>query len=193
METGGNPIPKKVMDNLVEQLGSNPSAWPEEFQDLVNPSIKANPVAPPMSGRVKTIHNSEYCFYWAGPDICGQSPKHERVEELRSGGWDYATTKDVAMYSEDCVRGRNKDGFSDEIRSGDRRFMKLPKHQWKEIRKAQNLAALQMAYPQALGEGSPMTSALNNGTRTYLGSETDIAELQARRNESNTSVLKVPK
>ncbi|HEX4503161.1 MAG TPA: hypothetical protein VH187_18665 [Scandinavium sp.] len=190
METGGNPIPKKVMDNLVEQFGNNP--WPEEFKDLVNPTIEANATAPPMSGRMEFI-NTEYHYHWAGPDRDGQSPVHERVEELRSGGWEYATTKDVRLFSQDCIRGKNKEGFSDELRSGDRRLMKCPMKMWKSIRKGQNIAALQMAYPQALGEGSPMTSALNNGTRTYLGSETDIAELQARRNESNTSVLKVPK
>jgi hypothetical protein len=70
------------------------------------------------------------------------------------------------MCSENTVVGRDekkpsKDGkgFSDEIRSGDRRMMKLPMEFWRPHRKAQLMAAFQLAYPQPFAStGKPMTA-----------------------------------
>jgi hypothetical protein len=164
MSTAYN-LPKKLLEQVRNDFGKNPALWPEELRDLINPTIEARSIAPPESGKVEKFINTDYHYYWA-KDICGQTPNHERVAALRWAGWDYASTDDVQMCSEDTVVGRSKDkkskdgkGWSDEIRSGDRRLMKIPMRRWKESRKAQNIAALQLAYPQPYGEnGNPMTA-----------------------------------
>ena len=117
-----------------------PSAMNQELSDLMNPSITARPLHIPESGRIKTFKNKEYAYFLAF-DRCGSSPNHERVEALRGQGWQNATTDDVEMYSKDNVKSPN------EIRSGDRLLMKIPMLRWREIRKDQNLKALNQINP----------------------------------------------
>jgi hypothetical protein len=168
-------LPPKLVQQLFEEHGKNTASWPTELQDLVNPSIQARQLNAPLSGQIEKRLNREYEYFWA-KDICGQNPDHSRVEELRYTGFEYATTDDVRMCSEDTVKGRDKNNFSNEIRSGDRRLMKIPMQKWREMRKAQNINAIQMAYPQGFGaDGGPMTAAnLTPGMKTYLGSEADV-------------------
>src|SRR5580698_5579010 len=88
----------------------------EELQDLLNPSISARQLSPPLSGQIKKRLNRECEYYWAR-DRNGQDPDHSRVEQLRYTGFEYASTKDVEMCSEDTLKGRDEKGFTDEIRS----------------------------------------------------------------------------
>ena len=37
----GQTVPRKLMEQLVEDHGKNTATWPSELQDLVNPSIEA--------------------------------------------------------------------------------------------------------------------------------------------------------
>lgn len=158
-------LPKALQRDLIETHGPDINAWPEELRDLIDSSITARSISPPISGKVEKILNTDYHYHWA-EDRNGQTPFHDRVQGLRWAGWEYATTDDVMMASEDTVVGRNekktsKDGkgFSDEIRSGDRRLMKISMRKWRESRKAQNLAAYQLAYPQPFGmDGKPMSA-----------------------------------
>jgi hypothetical protein len=164
MSTGYN-LPKALQRELIETHGKNLDSWPEELRDLMDSSITARNISPPISGKVETILNTDYHYHWA-EDRNGQTPMHDRVESLKWAGWEFATTDDVKMATEDTVVGRDskktsKDGkgFSNEIRSGDRRLMKLPMRKWRESRKAQNIAAYQLAYPQPFGmDGKPMSA-----------------------------------
>ena len=177
-----NALPPKLIEQLYEDHGRNPQLWPSELRDLVDPTISAKQRNAPVSGMIEEIKNHEFAYYWA-KDVCGQNPDHTRVEELRYDGWDYATTRDVKMCTDDTVRNRDKQGFSNEIRSGDRRLMKCSKIKWRENRKAENVRALMMAYPQGFGsDGSPMsTKNLTPGVKTYMGSEVDLDELARKR------------
>jgi hypothetical protein len=187
---GTHPVvPSKLREQLIEDHGKNPNAWPEELRDLIDPSISVESVSPPMSGKIEKFIDTTYHYHWAGPDRDGQSPTHERVESLRYAGWEFATSRDVQMCSKNCLVGADDTGFTEEIRSGDRRLMKLPMAKWRSLRKAQNMAAIQMAYPQQNAEGHPMTSAMSNlQARTYIGEEVDVEALRARSNDSNTSM-----
>lgn len=149
--------------------GIPPSAMNDELRDLMNPSISARPLHLPESGRIKTIHNNEFVYFLAF-DRCGSNARHDRVEQLRAAGWQFATTKDVEMYSKDNVKSPV------EIRSGDRRLMKIPKQRWAEIRKAQNLAALQQINPGRPNSG-PM--GLGNMTPGIAHSYADDAAVRA--------------
>lgn len=189
----GQVLPPKLFQQLIEDHGKNIEAWPSELQDLVNPSISAKQLNPPLSGQIDTRLNREYEYFWA-KDICGQNPDHSRVEELRYVGFEFATTDDVKMCSEDTVKGRDANkksrdgkGFSNEIRSGDRRLMKVPMQKWREMRKAANLRAIQMAYPQGYGhDGTPMsTASLTPGMRTYMGSDKDVEAMRGNAVVSN--------
>ncbi len=129
---------------------ANPNYRPglnEETDALFNPSIQARPLHVPLSGQIAKRLNAEMEFFWAF-DRCGQNPNHERVERLRAVGFDYATTKDVQMAVSDVVKGRDREGFSNEIRNGDLRLMKVPKLRWLEIRKSQQLNAIVMMNPR---------------------------------------------
>ena len=158
-------LPKALQRQLIEDHGRDPNAWPEELRDLIDSSISARSISPPISGKVEKILNTDFHYHWA-EDRNGQTPFHDRVEGLKYAGWQFATTDDVQMCTEDTVVGRDKQrkskdgkGFSDEIRSGDRRLMKIPMRMWRESRKAQNIAAYQLAYPQPFGlDGKPMTA-----------------------------------
>ena len=112
-----------VYERVREILGPDgiqPSAMNDELRDLINPSISARPLHLPESTRVRVFKNKEYHYHWAF-DRCGSDPRHERVERLRGAGWDYASTDDVEMFSSATVKGKNKNGYSNEIRIGDLR------------------------------------------------------------------------
>jgi hypothetical protein len=135
--------------------------------------------------------------YFLAFDRCGTDARHERVEQLRAAGWDYATTDDVEMFSADNVKQKN------EIRSGDRRLMKIPMQRWREIRKAQNLAALDLINPRRQNSApmgvANMSPELN--TRVVDGDEmrsravvSDAAEeLRTGERKGNASVARIPK
>jgi hypothetical protein len=179
-------VPRQLMQQFVEDHGKDPSKWPQELQDLMNPNIQARQLSAPISGQIEKFLNTEFAYTWA-KDVCGATPDHSRVEELRYDGWDYATTDDVVMCTEDTVKGRNKErksadgkGFSNEIRSGDRRLMKVPIMRRREQRKAQNLKAMQMAYPQPFGgDGRPMTlEQFTPGMNTKFATEAEISAIK---------------
>jgi hypothetical protein len=192
-------ISKTLMKHLVEEHGKNTSLWPQELQDLINPSIEARSVSPPISGKVEKFINTNYHYHWAF-DMCGQNPNHDRVESMRFAGWEFATTDDVQMCSESAVVGRKGDrkskdgklGFSDEIRSGDRRMMKLPMELWRQTKKAQNMAAYQMAYPQPFSEvtpgvGKPMTAeSLVPGLKSEMMEPEEISETRRKATPANS-------
>jgi hypothetical protein len=156
-------VPKHVIKQLLQTDGSGipPSQWNDELRDLLSPSIQARPLHLPESGRIKTVKNKEFVYYLAF-DRCGSNPNHERVENLRGAGWEYATTDDVEMHCADNVKQQN------EIRSGDRRLMKIPVQRWKEIRKAQNLAALDMINPRRPSAGPMGAASMTPGMRTEV-------------------------
>jgi hypothetical protein len=191
-------IPPNVVKQVLATDGSGipPSQWSEELRDLFNPSISARPLHLPESGRIKTVKNKEFVYYLAF-DRCGSDARHERVEQLRAAGWDYATTDDVEMFSADNVKQKN------EIRSGDRRLMKIPMQRWKEIRKAQNLAALDMINPRRQDRGPMGVANMTPGMATYAidGDEmrsravvSDAAEeLRTGNLSGNASVARISK
>jgi hypothetical protein len=175
-------VPDSLLDQILGRKGHDPiprAAWNEELQDLLNPSISARPLHVPESGRIKTIKNNEYHYFLAF-DRCGSDPRHERVEALRGAGWEYATTDDVEMYSKDNVKQSN------EIRSGDRRLMKIPKQRWREIRKDQNLKAL--AYINPRSPASPMGVASMAATGISSSIMEDFASERARAVVGDVSV-----
>jgi hypothetical protein len=153
-------LPKRIQEQLVENHGRDTSKWPQELRDLLDPTIEAVAISAPISGKVAEFINTDYHYHWV-EFVDGATPKHDRAQSLRYAGWEFATTDDVKMCSESAVMGRKGDkkskdgrmGFSDDIRSGDRRLMKLPMALWRKTKKAQNLAAFQMAYPTAFGGG----------------------------------------
>jgi hypothetical protein len=147
--------------------GIPPSAMNDELRDLMNPSISARPLHLPESGRIKTIKNNQFVYFLAF-DRCGSNARHERVEQLRAAGWDYAGTDDVEMFSADNVKNKN------EIRSGDRRLMKIPKQRWAEIRKAQNLAALQQINPGRPNSGPMGLGNMTPGMAHYYADDAAI-------------------
>jgi hypothetical protein len=190
-----------LMKHLYEEHGKDVSRWPSELQDLINPKIEARNIAPPISGKVDTFLNTDYHYHWV-EFVDGATPKHDRAESLKYAGWEFATTDDVKMCSDDAVKGRSKDrkskdgkGWSDDIRSGDRRLMKIPMHLWRQTKKAQNLAAYQMAYPQPFGsDGKPMSAQnLIPGFKTETMDEAEIADSQRKFNSSNSVQQKTHK
>jgi hypothetical protein len=162
-------VPPNVVKQIMGPDGIHPSQWSEELRDLFNPSISARPLHLPESGRIKTIKNKEYQYFLAF-DRCGSDARHERVEQLRAAGWEYATTDDVEMFSADNVKQKN------EIRSGDRRLMKIPMQRWREIRKAQNLAALDQINPRRASSGPMSVESMTPGMAHYA---TDDASVRA--------------
>ena len=208
-------LPKSFVDQFREASPSYRPGLNEETDALFNPSIVAKPLHVPMSGQILKRLNPEMEFFWTF-DRNGQSPYHERVERLRAVGFEFATTDDVKMAVEDTVKGRVKrqDGkeFSNEIRNGDLRLMKVPKRRWLEIRKSQMLQAIMMtnARGKVMGEeGTIMTAqAMTPGVRTTLVDEPidsiraravvsdaakDLADGQVRGNASVVSGDKVNK
>lgn len=187
-------LPKALQRQLIEDHGRDINAWPEELRDLIDSSITARNISPPISGKVETILNTDYHYHWA-EDRDGANPFHERVQGLKWAGWDFATTDDVKMATDDTVMGRDekrksKDGkgFSNEIRSGDRRLMKIPMKKWRESRKAQNIAAYQLAYPQPFTmDGKPMLGQnLIPGFNSEMMDPAAITSERRRANSGNS-------
>lgn len=185
-------LPRKLLENIVDNNGNDTSKWNQELRDLFDTTIEPELVSAPISGKVDKFLNTDYHYYWA----FDRAERHERVEELRFAGWEFATTNDVKMCAESSVHGRRKDktskdggeGFSDEIRSGDRRLMKLPMNIWRKHKKAQNLAAWQQTFPQAFGaSGKPMEAAtLIPGLKSELMDPAAIAEARRTATPSNS-------
>ncbi len=182
------------MEGLIADHGRNFNEWNQELQDLFDPTISARQLNPPVSGTIKTRKNTSFHYHWAA-DKCGQNADHTRVEEMRAIGWDFADTNDVEMANDFTVRNRNnKTNYSNEIRNGDLRLMKIPMQRWREKRKSENVAAYQMAYPQAFGStGKAMsTENLAPGLRSEL--VTDPAKLSDFESRfTNAVTLEVPK
>jgi hypothetical protein len=169
-------LPSSFVRNFFE---GNPSYRPgqnEEVDALFNPSIEAKPLHVPMAMRIKEAKQKDLTFYWAF-DRCGTTPNHTRVEQLRAVGFDYATTDDVVMCVEDTVKNRNGESFSNEIRNGDNRLMKVKKSRWLEIRKSHQLQALMMANPRGkvMGEDGTIMGAasLIPGVKTTVTDQTE--------------------
>lgn len=190
-----NVVPKKVMESIITDHGKNFKEWNQELQDLFDPTISARQLNPPLSGTIKTRKNTAFHYHWAA-DKCGQNADHSRVEEMRAIGWDFADTNDVEMANDFTVRNRRKgepNGFSNEIRNGDLRLMKIPMQRWREKRKSENVAAYQMAYPQAFGAtGKAMsTESLAPGLKNELVTGAGLSDFENRF--SNSVTLEVPK
>lgn len=169
-------LPARFVQNFFEGNPSYRAGQNEETDALFNPSIEAKPLHVPMAMRIKESKNKDMSFYWAF-DRCGQTPYHTRVEQLRAVGFDYATTEDVVMAVDDTVKNRNAQSFSNEIRNGDNRLMKVKKQRWMEIRKSHQLQALMMANPRGrvMGEdGTVMgVQGLIPGVRTTVTDQTE--------------------
>jgi len=135
-----------------------------------------------MAGQIIKRLNNEMEFFWAF-DRNGQNPFHERVDRLRAVGFDYATTKDVQMAVDDVVKGKDDKGFSNEIRNGDLRLLKVPKRRWLEIRKSQQLQAITMMNPRGKAMGDDGTvmgvQGLIPGVRTSITDEA-IEDIRSR-------------
>lgn len=196
-------IDPAVPQNVVKQIlatdgtGIHPSHWNDELKALFNPSISARPLHVPESGSIKTIKNKEYHYFLAF-DRCGSNPRHERVEALRgTGDWDYATTDDVEMCSADNVKQKN------EIRSGDRRLMKIPMRRWLEIRKSQILAGLDQINPRRANSGPMSVESMTPGMASYAGDDESIRasarvsdpseELRTGQITGNAAIARIPK
>ena len=160
-------VPLNVVKQIMGPDGIHPSQWSEELRDLFNPSISARPLHLPESGRIKTVKNKEYVYFLAF-DRNGSNARHERVEQLRAAGWEYATTDDVEMFSADNVKQKN------EIRSGDRRLMKIPMQRWREIRKSQNLAALDQINPRRANSGPMSVESMTPGMAHYMADDESV-------------------
>jgi hypothetical protein len=189
-------VPPNTLKQILGPDGIPPSQWNEELRDLLSPSIAARPLHLPESGRIKTVKNKQYVYFLAF-DRCGTDARHERVEQLRAAGWDYATTDDVEMFSADNVKQKN------EIRSGDRRLMKIPIQRWKEIRKAQNLAALDLINPRRQDTGPMGISNMSPELNTQVVDSEEMRsravvsdaaqELLTGEIRGNASVARIPK
>jgi len=189
-------VPPAVVKQIMGPDGIPQAQWNDELKDLFNPSISARPLHLPESGRIKTIKNKEYMYFLAF-DRNGSDARHERVEQLRAAGWDYATTDDVEMHSKDNVKQQN------EIRSGDRRLMKIPMQRWREIRKAQNLAALDQINPRRQSSGPMGIENMTPGMAHYMGDDESIRnaahvsdpteELRTGKVTGNAAVARISK
>jgi hypothetical protein len=183
-------VPAKIMENIVEGNGNDPSKWNQELRDLFDTTIEPELVSSPISGKVDKFLNTDFHYYWA----FDRAERHERVEELRFAGWDFATTNDVKMCAESSVVGRKRDkeskdggeGFSDEIRSGDRRLMKLPMNIWRKNKKAQLIAGFQATAPDAFMKAG----ALPSRYKTTVMDSAAFDETRRKANRSNSVMAK---
>lgn len=180
-------VPPKVMNQVFEDHGKDPNKWNLELQDIFDPSISARQLNPPMSGHINLRKNTGFQYFWA-KDVCGQTPDHTRVESMRAVGWDFADTNDVEMANDFTVKNRDKKNrYSNEIRNGDLRLMKIPMLRWRESRKEANVAAFQMAYPQAFGKtGEVMTAQdLIPALKTHFVNQNQLQEFESKRTFSD--------
>lgn len=157
------------VSQVLEDHGKNTANFNEETAALFNASIVASPMSSPQSCNVATILNTEMHFHWAR-DRGGDNANHDRVEQLKAMGWDFATTKDVVMSVKSTVKGEN------EIRNGDLVLMKCKKEAWLALRKAQQM--------EAIGQFSPRRSPdVDNVMRSakLLTDESVMQEFAGRR------------
>jgi hypothetical protein len=175
-------LPASFVQQFREAAPSYRPGQNEEADALFNPSITARPLHVPMAGQIQKRLNREMEYFWAF-DRLGQNPYHERVDRLRAVGFEYATTKDVQMAVDDVIKGKDDKGFSNEIRNGDLRLMKVPKQRWLEIRKSQQLQAIMMMNPRGKAMGDDGTvmgvQSLIPGVRTTVTDE-PIEDIRAR-------------
>ena len=168
-------LPSSFVRHFFEANPSYQRGQNEEVDALFNPSIEAKPLHVPMAMRIKEAKSKDLTFYWAF-DRCGMTPNHTRVEQLRAVGFDYATTEDVVMAVDDTVKNRNDKEFSNEIRNGDNRLMKVKRSRWLEIRKSHQLQALMMSNPRGrvMGEDGTVMGIQNliPGVRTTVTDQT---------------------
>ena len=178
-------IPKSWLNQFLEEHPGYQQGHNEELDALLNPSITPKPLHIPMAGQYKKQLNLDIELYWAF-DRNGMNPYHLRVEQLKSAGFDYATTKDVEMAIEETVQGRNAEGFSNEIRNGDRRLMKCAKQRWLEIRKSHVFQSLLMTHPRHMKDRdskSVMTTgqtASGISTRLMDMNDPEVSRLTAK-------------
>jgi hypothetical protein len=185
-------LPNAFVQQFREAAPSYRQGQNEETDALFNPSITARPLHVPMAGQIAERLNREMEYFWAF-DRVGQNPYHERVERLRAVGFDFATTDDVRMAVDSVVKGKVKKGdkdFSNEIRNGDLRLMKVPKRRWLEIRKSQQLQAIMMMNPRGKVMGDNGTvmgvQGLIPGVRTTVSDE-PIEDIRSRAVVSNAA------
>jgi len=184
-----------VLEGIIADHGKDAKKWPQALQDLFDPTVPALSLAPPQAGRVKTHKNPNVHCHWA-KDLCGEHADHSRVEGLKAVGWDFATTADVDMANEFVVKNRNGKGFSNEIRNGDLRLMKVPMMLWRQHEKAHLINSYQMTYPQAYGVTGKAMKAQDvaPGLRNEIITDPDeLAAFESRFRPENTSVAKTPK
>jgi hypothetical protein len=182
-DTPANVVPPSVMNQLFEDHGKNPNAWNQALQDIFDPSISARQLNAPMSGKVNFVKNTGFVYKWI-KDVCGQNPDHTRVESLRGVGWEFADTNDVDMANDFVVKNRKgARGFSNEIRNGDLRLMKCPQLIFRQDEKFKNVAAYQMAYPQAFGKSGQVMTAqdLVPALKTHFINQEQLQEFEGKR------------
>lgn len=178
-------IPKSFVRDFIEANPSYRTGRDEVVDALFNPSIEAKPQYAPTSLRIKEVKNREVRYKWAF-DRNGQNPNHTRVEQLRSDGWDYATTGDVVMAVESTVLGET------EIRNGDLRLMKIPVRRYLEIEKSRLMQAIHMTRPQRMtnreGE-NVMSTNMVPGVRSEIADVNDpqVASIAAKAVFSDAS------
>lgn len=169
-------IPAGFVRNFLDSNPSYRAGGNEETDALFNPSIEAKPLFVPVAGQIRRRLNSDVEFYWA-MDRNGQSPFHTRVEQLKSVGFEMATTRDVEMAVADAVKGEA------EIRNGDLVLLKIAKRRWLEIRKSHLLEAIRMTNPRGkvMGEdGTVMgVGGLIPGVRTTSIDTTNVGDVRA--------------
>jgi hypothetical protein len=179
-------VPKRIIKELAES-SPHESKWSDDLKILLNPSVESKPLHLPMSGQIKLRKNKDFEYFWA-LDKGGDKPYHERVDQLRAVGFQYATTDDVEMMIQDTVKEKN------EIRNGDRRLMKVAKQRWAEIRKSQMMDAIRLTSPKEgwrdENRNVMRTENLTPGIRTMLTDDAVVADLKNKSNESNTSTVK---
>ena len=173
-------VPSAVVKQVFEDHGSDQSKWSEDLKALMSPSIVARPLHMPSMMRIKRRLNTDF-EYFAARDREGTNPNHERVGELKSLGFDFATTDDVEMENSASVKSKS------EIRSGDLVLMKVPKQIWYGIRKQQQLDAIRLTKRADPSRSVLMSSSHIPGVRTELAGEQDLASIMANRVLDNSS------
>jgi hypothetical protein len=180
-------VPKRIVREIAEN-SPHESKWSEDLKILLNPSIEAKPLHLPQSGQIRLRKNKDFEYFWA-LDRGGDKPFHERVDQLRAVGFQFATVEDVEMMIEDTVKEKN------EIRNGDRRLMKVAKQRWAEIRKSQMMDAIRLTSPRDHGFIDPSrnvmrTDSLTPGIKTMLTDDAVVADIKNRSDAQNTSTTK---
>jgi len=155
----------------------------DELKDLLNPSISARQMSPPISGTIKKRLNRECEYFWAR-DLNGQDADHSRVEMLRRRWLGIRHHEDVADGD-----GRYREGPRQKKDSPTRFALatgRLMRFHDALARNAQGAEPRSdSANPSAggrSGEGSPM--GVGNtlpGSTKYLSDET-VEQIRGRAN-----------